>query len=119
MNTAQTKLVSVLLRIGLAFTFLYAAIASFIEPDAWIGYLPIFLRHLIPATFLLNGFSIVEILLSLWLLSGKFLLYSSLLATLMLVGIILFNFGAFDIVFRDVAILFLATALMVIGYDQQ
>jgi uncharacterized membrane protein YphA (DoxX/SURF4 family) len=110
------KIVSLLLRVGLAATFLYAAIASFVEPYAWIGYMPAFLQHLFPASLLLNGFSVAEIVLSLWLLSGKFLFYSSLVAALMLAGIILLNFGAMDIVFRDIAILFSAIALTLIGY---
>src|SRR5258708_6453150 len=116
---ARANLVSVLLRVGLAFAFLYAAIASFVEPDAWVGYMPIFLRHLVPAHLLLGCFSVVEILLALWLLSGQFLLYSSLLAAIMLAGIVALNSGALDIVFRDVALLFSAVALMAIGYGAQ
>jgi uncharacterized membrane protein YphA (DoxX/SURF4 family) len=110
-------LVSLLLKVGIAISFLYAAIASFAEPDAWIGYFPAVLQKAVPANLLLTGFSVVEIILSLWLLSGKKLLYSAVLASLMLAGIIFFNFGAMDIVFRDFGILFAALALAVIGYN--
>ncbi len=108
--------ISLLLRIGVAFVFLYAAIASFIEPYAWIGYLPAFMQGLIPATFLLPIFSATEIILALWLLWGKGLFYSATIAALMLAAIVIFNFGALDIVFRDVAIFFSAVALIIIGY---
>jgi hypothetical protein len=115
---APSFLVSLLLRSGLAVVFLYAAIASFIEPDAWIGYLPIVLRRIFPASLLLNGFSVLEILLSLWLLSGKKTVYAAGFSALMLLGIILANFGAMDIVFRDFAILFSAFALIALSYNQ-
>ena len=112
----STSLVSFLLRVGLAIVFLYAAVASFIEPDAWIGYLPIFLRHIFPASILLGGFSIYEILLSLWLLSGKKTLYAASLSAITLIGIIFANIGALDIIFRDFAILFSALALAALSY---
>ncbi|HUZ92750.1 MAG TPA: hypothetical protein VNG29_01995 [Candidatus Paceibacterota bacterium] len=114
---APFSLVSFLLRIGLASVFLYAAVAAFIEPDAWIGYLPIFLRHIFPANLLLAGFSTYEALLSLWLLSGKKAFYAALLAAITLVGIIVANIGALDIVFRDFAIFFSALALAALSYS--
>lgn len=110
------SLISFLLRAGLAVVFLYAAVASFIEPDAWIGYLPIFLRHIFPASLLLSGFSTYQILLSLWLLSGKKTLYAASLSALTLVGIIFANVGALDVIFRDFAILFSAVALAALSY---
>ena len=102
---------SVLLRIGIAFVFLYAAIASFAEPDAWVGYLPVFLRNIFPAGLLLSAFSVFEIIVSLWLLWGKYIVYPASLAALTLIGIIAANFGAMDVVFRDVGILFMVLAL--------
>lgn len=110
-------LAPLLLRIGLALTFSYAAIASFIEPDAWIGYLPIVLRRIFPAGILLNVFSVVEILLAFWLLSGKKTLYAAAFSALMLLGIIGANIGAMDVLFRDVAILFSALALAVLSWS--
>lgn len=115
-RSIPTSLVSFILRIGLAVVFLYAAVASFIEPDAWIGYLPISLRHIVPADFLLGGFSTYEILLSFWLLSGKKILYAASLSAITLIGIIAANFGALDIVFRDFAVFFSALALIVLSY---
>ena len=103
--------VSILLRLGLAFSFIYAAISSFINPSSWIGFFPSFLQN----DILLMIFSIYEILLGIWVFSGKKLFYSSVLSSLTLFGIIVFNFGAFDIVFRDVAILAMAIALALLS----
>lgn len=102
---------SILLRIGLASVFLYAAIASFIEPENWIGYMPVMLRNLLPGDSMLQIFSLIEIALSVWLLSGWKVLYSAGVSAVMMVGIVLTNFGAIDIVFRDIAIFFMAVAL--------
>jgi len=105
------KLAAWLLRLGLAFSFLYVAYASFQNPLNWIGFLPQFLRDLAPATTLLIGFSIYEIVLGLWLLSGKRLMLASLLAAATLFGIVVFNWGALEIVFRDISLGLAALAL--------
>ena len=108
------KLISFLLRTGLAIVFLYAAIASFIEPTSWIGYLPSWTENIMPRETALVFFSIYEIALTLWLFSGKKIYYAALLATLTMAGIVVFNFGELNIVFRDVAIMFSAITLTVL-----
>lgn len=118
MTIEQYKLASLLLRIGLAFVFLYAAIASFLDPNSWIGYFPLFLRQLMRPQILLSGFSVYEILLAIWLLSGKYAFYSASLTGLTLSGIIIPNLGAWDIIFRDVGLLFAALALAVLNYKK-
>ena len=117
MNSIPT--VSFLLRVGLASTFLYAAIASFFDPYSWIGYFPAFMKGIVPDSVLLNGFSIYEILLSLWLLSGKEQFYAAILSALTIAGIIIFNLGLLDVIFRDFAILFSAAALAVLSYQKR
>ncbi len=112
------KSVSLLLRIGLAFAFLYAAIGSFLAPDSWIGFFPPFLRNIFPPNLLLVGFSVYEILLGLWLLWGGYAFYSASLAVLTLLGIIIPNLGALDIIFRDVGLLFAALGLAVLNYNK-
>ena len=109
---------SIFLRIGLAIVFLYAAIASFIEPAVWIGYLPAFVASTSFAGLLLKIFSVVEILLSLWLLSGKKTFFAAAFSALMLAGIISSNLGSLDIIFRDFAIFFAALALAALSYAQ-
>lgn len=107
----KRKTVSLLLRIGLAGVFLYAAVSASINPDNWIGYLPQFLRNVFPAKTLLVLFNIYETVLSVWLLSGWKTFYSAILSVLTLIGIIVTSLGALDITFRDFGLLFTAIAL--------
>ncbi len=100
-----------LLRVGLAFVFLYAGVGSLINPQNWIGFFPFFLRNAIPETTLLIGFSAFEIILSMWILSGKKIRLAAIVASITLSGIILGNLSQLDIVFRDVAMLYVALAL--------
>lgn len=115
----NSKLGIFILRVGIASVFLYAAVASFLEPQNWIGYLPQFLRNLFPANILLVTFSIYEIILSLWLIWGQKAFYSAILSAATLTGIIIVNLGALDIVFRDIAILFASIALAVLKKDSK
>ncbi len=95
----------------MAFTFFYAAIASLVNPDNWIGYMPAFLLSIFPAGFLLTAFSIYEIALAAILFWGKWLRLSSLLSVATLAGITVFTLGIFDVTFRDVGLTFAALAL--------
>src|SRR3989338_3396514 len=100
------------LRAGIAFTLLYAAVASFIEPTSWIGFFPQFVKQMgIPDAVLLRGFSAVEVVLALWLLWGKKLFIPSLASAGLLLGVAVFNLGALDIVFRDLGLAAAALAL--------
>lgn len=117
-NMDKIKLVHLVLRLSIASVFLYAAIASFIEPFNWIGYFPLFLRHLIPEKILLTGFSCCELVLAVWLLTGKRTFYAALLSGLTLIGIIVANFAQLDILFRDIAITFSAVALALLSYNK-
>ncbi|MEK7464257.1 MAG: hypothetical protein AAB617_00570 [Patescibacteria group bacterium] len=110
---------SFLLRIGLAFTFIYAAVGSFLEPNSWIGFFPVWLRNLAPENILLTGFSVYELVLSAWLLSGYKILITSVLSAITIFGVIIFNLGAMDIIFRDVAILFAALALLFLNLESK
>ena len=108
-------LASFLLRAGLATVFLYAAISGILEPNAWIGFIPTWIRAIIPATIFLGVYNVYQIGLSLWLLSGKQSFYAAILAGLTLTAIVVLNLKALDLVFRDVAILFGAAALAVLS----
>ena len=104
--------VSLLLRVGLAFTLFYAALGSFLEPVNWIGFFPGFLFRLgISEGLVLGVFSLYEVALGLWLLWGKKVVYSALLSALTFLGIVVFNLGAMDIVFRDLGLFFAALSL--------
>lgn len=113
------KKVSFILRIGLAFAFLYPAIAAFIEPVAWIGYFPQFVKDIIPnEALLLNLFGLTEVVIALWLLWGKYVFYPSIIAAVMLVTIVIFNWGGLDVVFRDLSIAAMAITLAVLHKPQ-
>ena len=112
--------VSLLLRVGVAFSFLYAAVQSFRDPTSWIGFFPIVAQELAEQTIglenMLAVFSLVEIIVAIWLLSGWRGVWSGLVASAMLAGIVVTNLGAFDLVFRDVSILFGALAYAVLSH---
>ncbi len=112
-------LVSFFLRSGLAVVFFFAAISAFLNPQAWIGYIPAFVQSIISPELFLHIHSVFNILLSLWLLSNKQTFYASILASLALFIIIAFNYTALDIVFRDIAILFGAIALAILSFNKE
>lgn len=116
-NTKEV-LVSFFLRSGLAIVFFYAAISAFLNPLAWIGFIPIFVQSLIPPNIFLNIHSIGNIIIGLWLLSNKRIFYASILSSLAMLSIIIFNLNALDIVFRDITILFAAISLAILSYNK-
>src|SRR3989344_8732086 len=107
-----------LLRVGVAFAFLYPAISAYFTPDSWIGYFPSFLLDAAAGKelLLLHVFGAVEIVIALWILSGKKIFLPSALATLMLIGIVVFNFSQMEVVFRDLAIATASAALAIRAY---
>ena len=115
MNFKNFLTPAALLRLGLAFTFVYAAISGFIQPENWVGWLPEFVR----SEIWLNAFGVFEILMGLWLLSGWEILWAGLISGAALLGIAIFNLGAMLIVFRDVGLAAAAFALASIEYEKQ
>ena len=107
----RKQLTPLLLRLGLAIVFIYASVSSFKNPQDWVGYLPPFLRSSASATTLLHVFSVYEMLLALWLISGRYVKYAALLCAATLVGIIASNRSLFAITFRDIALACAALAL--------
>ena len=119
MKGDKLTLISFLLRVGLALVFLYAAVSSFLNPLAWVGFFPILFRNFIPESVLLFSFSIYEILLALWLFSSWKAFYAAIVSGLTLLVVILGNLGALDVIFRDISILFMAAALAVIYWENK
>lgn len=103
--------VSFFLRAGISIAFFYAAISAFVNPNAWMGYIPVFIQNLINPGIFLYIHSAFNLILGLWLLSNKKTFYASIVSAGAMLAIIAFNINAFDIVFRDIAILFSAIAL--------
>ncbi len=108
---ASIQKASVVLKIGLAFSFAYAAVGSMTNPDAWLGFFPTPVLQLIPASILTYGFALTEILIALSLLVCKDVLVVAWISAVLLLGIVVFNVGALDIVFRDVSLALAAVAL--------
>lgn len=107
-----------LLRIGLASVFLYAAFASFLELANWIGFLPVFLRHIFPEAKLLVFFSLYEIGLSIWILSAKKTFFAAVLSSFTLLGIITTSLGALDITFRDLGLVCMSLSLAILSLEK-
>lgn len=110
----KNQLSSLLLRIGLAFVFAYAAVGSLTHPGDWIGYLPPFLLKLSYVHGLLKLFAVFEIVLAVWLLSNRYVRYAGAVCAAMLLGIVLAQPSVFIVTFRDIGLLFMAISLVVI-----
>lgn len=91
--------------------FLYAAISSFLDPKEWLGYLPTLLTENLDGEVVLKVFSVYELALAAWLLSGVYIRYAALLCAATLAGIVVTNFSLFAISFRDIGLIFAALAL--------
>lgn len=101
-----------LLRIGVAFAFLYPPLDALAYPDSWLGYFPQFLLTSgIPGGVLLHGFGVIEVGIALWILSGWHIEWPAALAAVMLVAIVACNLVQLEILFRDLAIAAAALAL--------
>jgi len=105
-----------LLRVGIAFSFLYAAFGGFLNPNSWIGFIPAFMTSILPAKTILVMFGVTEVLVALGLLFMKNPFWPAVLSGLMLLGIIVFNLPQFEILFRDVPIVLMSVALAVYFY---
>lgn len=110
-KAVRINISSLLLRIGLAFVFTYAAISLSLNPAQGMNYVPKFVTTILPASTFLSLFGIFEIILSLWLLSGKLSKYSGLLSALTIFGITALNLESFGVLFRNVAIFFAGLSL--------
>lgn len=111
-SNVKIELASFFLRAGLAVAFLYAGISAIMEPSSWAGFIPHFITIIVPASTFLMIHSVFDILLAIWLITNKLPFYAAVISALAMLAIVVFNLGALDIVFRDVAILLMAVALM-------
>ena len=107
----EEYLATLLLRVGVAFVFLYPPLSALGNPDSWIGYFPSFVRGYVPDLVPLHIFGSIEVVLGLWILSGWKIVLPSLAAAGMLVGIVMFNLSQFEVLFRVISIAAAALAL--------
>jgi hypothetical protein len=108
----KEKTISYLLRIAVAFSFLYPPIAAWFAPDNWIWFVPDFIEIFIDKGIFLHIFGAIEILIALGVLFLKNPVWPSLAATFVLLAIIILDWSTFDVVFRDISILLAALALV-------
>lgn len=121
MNTLfrQATLPALLLRVGLATVLAYAAISSFASPEDWVGYFPGFMTDLVDSDLLLKLFSMLELSLAVWLLSGWRLELAGLACAVMFSGIVAANLALLEITFRDIGLVFASLALAAIEWQRK
>lgn len=106
-----TGIADLLLRIGLAFAFLFPPANALMDPYSWVGYFPQFMHNASTDMIVLHVFGAVEVVLALWILSGRKIFVPCIIAAAVLLLIVIFNAGDFQILFRDVSIALMALAL--------
>ena len=114
----KNLLISFLLRSGLAIAFFYAGISSFLNPTSWIGFVPNFVGLIIPKEIFLIIFSGYQILLGIGLLFDYKTFALSILSSATLFLILFGNIMNLEILFRDIAILFMALALATLSRNK-
>ena len=107
----KKQLPVLILSLGLAFVFLYAGVASLMNPQLWVSYLPHFMGNFIALDLAIKLIAVYEVVLGLLLVSGKFRKVAAALSALTLAGIIVSSLNQFVITFRDVGLLLMAVAL--------
>jgi hypothetical protein len=115
----QPNLPAILLRVGLAIVLAYAAISSFVSPEDWVGYFPEFMTDLVDSDLLLKLFSVFELGLAAWLLSGWRLELAGIACAAMFSGIVAANLALLEITFRDIGLVFASLALAVIAWQRK
>ncbi|PIQ69188.1 MAG: hypothetical protein COV91_00225 [Candidatus Taylorbacteria bacterium CG11_big_fil_rev_8_21_14_0_20_46_11] len=108
----MNKTSNLLLRIALAFAFLYPAYGFWTNPSSWVGYIPSIMKD----TGLAQGVLIMliaglHLVIALWILSGWKIFIPSLVTAIFLGSIVYFNQNQLDILFRDISLALVALAL--------
>lgn len=102
-----------LLRAGLAISFLYPALHALTDPYAWVGYFPPFLLSLAGehTILMLHVWGAIEVVLALWVLFARNVFIPSTIMAVALMAVVIANPAQFPILFRDVTIALAAGAL--------
>jgi len=109
----------ILVRIAVAFPFLYAAVAGLLDPFSWVGFLPDFTERIMDPFLALKLFGLAEIILALWILTGFKQQISAGISSLLLLGIIIQNFSILDVIFRDISIFLASIALIFMSKEAE
>jgi uncharacterized membrane protein YoaK (UPF0700 family) len=120
MHVGRSALIYLMLRIGVAFVFIYPAIAALTSPIEWVGYLPDFILSAPVNEFVvLHIVGAIEVIIALWILSGRQIFIPSVAGSVILFGIVVLNLSQFEVIFRDVGLLAMTGALAVWSYDKE
>lgn len=103
-----------LLRLGLGLAFIYAGLHSLVDPGSWMEYAPSWIEFIVEKELFLAVFASFEVLLGVFLIIGRFLYMTSILAFATIFGILVFN-GVGDVTFRDFGLMVSAAALTLIS----
>lgn len=101
------------LRLGTALALLFPAIDAFLNPYSWVAYVPQLFGGIVPDMVMLHTFGIIEIVLGVWILSGRRIFWPSVAATVLILLVVLFNLGDFEVLYRDLAIAAMTFALAI------
>ncbi len=113
----KNKKIEYILRFGLAFAFIYPAISAFVEPNNWIGFIPVFIREIVPASIFLPIYSVAELIIGAGIIFSKNPLYYAVSGIFILSAVVILNVGSFDLVFRDVSVIGIAVALIMLNLN--
>ena len=108
-----------IMRIFLAFVFLWFGVSEIVDPTNWVSYMPAFISDLgMDGNFLVQIHGILLVIVSFCLIFKLFLRYTGLLAVLVMFqiifGLLLFSkFEINEIVVRDIGILGLAIGVWI------
>lgn len=113
----STKISNLLLRLGLAFVFLWFGIDKFIHPDYWINaWLPLWFQGIL-ASFGIGNLNFIyangifEIVIGLGLVFNIFVKFFAALIAIFLLNIV-FSFGLNEVIVRDIGLIGAALALL-------
>ncbi len=108
----MSKTSHLLLRIAIAFAFLYPAYGFWTNPGNWVGYIPAFARGFgISESVLIMLIAGLHLVIALWILSGWRIFLPSLIAAVFLGTIVYFNQNQLNVLFRDISLALVALAL--------
>lgn len=117
LNPLTLPLPGLLMRLAVAFAFIYPAVDAWFNPDSWIGYFPGFVLDLAGSNteLLLHGWGALEIALALWVLFGVQIFIPSIIMAAAFIMVVVVNPGQFPILFRDISIALAALSLAIVN----
>lgn len=119
-NPFRLPLPGLLMRLAVAFSFIYPAVSAWFDPYAWIGYFPAFALNSAGnnAELLLHAWGALEILLALWVLFAVRVYIPSIIMAALLMAVVIVNPAQFPILFRDISIALAALSLAVVNWQK-